>query len=234
MFGGCQTRVVTGIDANRDGSGVVRVGVGLDREALTQAGDLAQLRLADLRADGWKVTGPRRERQGVTWVRAERGFSTPAEANRVLARLGPRSGPFRGLALTRARSLLHTTTSFRGTVDLTARLAGFEDEVRRLGFDPGLDPVSLQRRLGIDLDRVVRFEVGARLPGRIQAAGASVTAGEARWAAPMGGVTEMRATATALNTATAVYGAVGLLAAAGAAALALYARAGREDVAPPS
>ena len=111
---------------------------------------------------------------------------------------------------------------------------GEDDEVRRLGFDPGLDPVSLQRRLGIDLDRVVRFEVGARLPGRIQAAGASVTAGEARWAAPMGGVTEMRATATALNTATAVYGAVGLLAAAGAAALALYARAGREDVAPPS
>ena len=50
LLTGCQIRVVAGVEARRDGSGVVRAGVGLDREALKEVPDLPnRLRVDDLR-----------------------------------------------------------------------------------------------------------------------------------------------------------------------------------------
>ena len=53
----CQVTIATEVDARADGSGVIRAGVGLDREALAQVPDLAgQLQVDDLRRAGWRVT----------------------------------------------------------------------------------------------------------------------------------------------------------------------------------
>jgi hypothetical protein len=53
LLTGCQIRVAAGVEARRDGSGVVRAGVGLDREALKEVPDLPnRLRVDDLRKAG--------------------------------------------------------------------------------------------------------------------------------------------------------------------------------------
>ena len=57
--------------------------------------DLAhQLRVDDLRAGGWQVVGPRKESDGLTWVRASKPFADPAEAERIVADLSGPTGPF--------------------------------------------------------------------------------------------------------------------------------------------
>lgn len=233
--GGCRVEVVAGVEAARDGSGAVRVGVGLDGEALAQVGDLAhQLRVDDLRRAGWQVTGPSGKRGGVTWVRASKRFSSPRQAERVVAELNGPAGPFRELRLTRHRSLLRTTTGLRGTVDLTSGARGFTDEEvqRRLGGqDLGLDPATLQRRLGVTLDRIFRVQVTARLPGSIISTNSPLhDGGVARWRPKVGERIEVNATASAWNTVSLALGVLGLAAAAAAGVLLVQRRA---DV-PPS
>ena len=64
----------------------------------------AELQVDDLRRAGWRIVGPRREADGLTWVRASHPFSTPAGARRVIAQLTGPGGPFRGFALTHTGS----------------------------------------------------------------------------------------------------------------------------------
>lgn len=160
--GGCQVVLTTGIEAKRDGSGLVRAAVGLDDEALRQLGDPAtELRLDDLRQAGWAVAAPAREADGLTWVRLSKPFADPDQAGRVAAELSGPGGPFREFRLERRRSLLRTTTEFTGVVDLTAGLAGLYDQALQDALGdaaPPLDPAALA-------ERDVRVRVEARLPG---------------------------------------------------------------------
>lgn len=160
--GGCQVVLSTGVEVARDGSGVVRAAVGLDDEALRELGDpSAELRLDDLRQAGWEVAPPSREADGLTWVRLAKPFADPDQAAGVAAELSGPAGPFRQFRVERRRTLLRTTTTFEGLVDLTAGLAGLADEglADVLGADaPALDPSALA-------DHDVRVRVEARLPG---------------------------------------------------------------------
>lgn len=166
----CQVRVTAGIDVGPDGEGTVRAAVGLDAEALRTVGDLgAALRVDDLRAAGWEVEGPREEGDGLTWVRAARGFSDVAEAQLALSELSGPDGPFRNLTFERERSFLRTRTRLSGSVDLTAGLTGFADaDLRTLvGDTVRLDPDGLRGDFGADLDRAVQVQFEARLPGSV-------------------------------------------------------------------
>jgi hypothetical protein len=168
----CQVTVATEVEARADGSGVIHAGVGLDREARAQVPDLAeQLQVDDLRRAGWRIVGPRREADGLTWVRASHPFATPSGAHRVVAQLTGPGGPFRGFALTHAGSRFRARVRFTGTVDLGTGLEGFADAEleRRLGAaNPGVDAATLRRRFGVDLDRLLKVQVTARLPGRVR------------------------------------------------------------------
>ncbi|MFP5320205.1 MAG: hypothetical protein ACLGI2_18160 [Acidimicrobiia bacterium] len=160
--GGCQVVLSAGIEAERDGSGVVRAAVGLDDEALRQLGDpAAELRLDDLREAGWSVAPPGKEPDGLTWVRLSKPFADADQAGRVTAELSGPGGPFRQFRLERRRSLLRTTTELTGVVDLTAGLGGLSDEGLQAALGdaaPALDAAALA---GHD----VRVRVEARLPG---------------------------------------------------------------------
>jgi hypothetical protein len=168
----CRVTVATDVEARADGSGVIRAGVGLDREALAQVPQLAeQLQVDDLRRAGWRVLAPRRERDGLTWVRASYPFATPAEAQRAVAQLNGPSGPFRGFALTHEASRFRSRVRFTGTVDLERGLEGFADAEleRRLGAaNPGVDAATLKQRFGVDLERLLKVRVTARLPGLVR------------------------------------------------------------------
>jgi hypothetical protein len=168
----CQVTIATDIDARRDGSGVIRVGVGLDREALAEVPKLAeQLQVDDLRRVGWRITGPRRETDGLTWIRASLAFDTPAEAQQAVAQLNGPAGPFRGFALTRDGSVYRQHLRLTGVVDLSSGLEGFVDSelARRLGnANPGVDAATLKQRFGADLAQLLKVRVSARLPGLVR------------------------------------------------------------------
>jgi len=206
----------------------VRAGVGLDREALREVPDLpSRLRVDDLRKAGWEIAGPLEEKDGLTWVRATKKFSTPAGADRAVRELSGSTGPFQGFRLRRKHSLLRTTTRFRGTIDLTAGANGFTDEQLRQrlgGADLGLDQQSLQRRVGIVLNRIFRVQVVARLPGSIDSNAPTKAANGVVWTPKLGERATLVATAKSWNTSTILFA---LLAALAAIAFAVVLVRGR-------
>ena len=219
LLTGCQIRVAAGVEARRDGSGVVRAGVGLDREALREVPDLPnRLRVDDLRKAGWEITGPLEEKDGLTWFRATKKFSTPAGADRAVRELSGPKGPFQNFRLRRQHSLLRTITRFRGIVDLTAGANGFTDDQLRQrlgGTDLGLDEQSLQRRVGIVLNRIFRVQVVARLPGGIDSNAPTKAANGVVWTPKLGERATLVANAKSWNTSTILFGVLAIAAVAG-------------------
>jgi len=218
---GCQMTLAAGVDARPDGSGTVRAGVGLDGEALRQVGDLAALlRVDDLRQAGWEVQGPEAEDDGLTWVRASKRFADPREAERAMAQLSGPAGPFQDFRLTRSGSLLRTRTTFTGTVDLAAGLAGLVDPelAERLGGgDPGLDALA----------KAARVEVSAGLPGSITSNAPVTSGGRAVWTPEMGSQLTLSAEGDLRRLASLVYGALAVAAVTVALVLVVVRRRGR-------
>lgn len=195
----CQVTVSAGVDVHRDGTGRVVAGVGLDADALKEVGDLATaLRLDDVRAAGWQVDAPRKEDDGLTWVRATKPFADPAEVPAILAELNGAGGPFRDFTVTRTKSLTRSKTTFTGTVDLAGGLTGLTDPelLGALGdIDLGLDPDALRARFG---DRLkVQATVG--LPGAITTNAPARDGGRAVWAPEVGQRVQMEASSSAFR-----------------------------------
>lgn len=221
VLSGCQVAIAVGVDAESDGSGVVRATVTLDKAASDEAGDLTgRLRVDDLKEAGWRVDGPTRTRDGGQEVRASKRFATPAEATTIVEQLSGAEGPFRDFRLARSRSFTKTKTTFSGRVDLGRGLGSFSDaELRqRLGSDLGFDPAALEGRLGRTLSRIFPVKVVARLPGDM-ASNAPLTADNgAQWSPTFGEDVVLTASAERWNTgnvaaaAVAGLGALGLLA----------------------
>ncbi|HVF13169.1 MAG TPA: hypothetical protein VM942_01150 [Acidimicrobiales bacterium] len=220
VLSGCQVTLSAGIDMGTDGSGTVRAGVGFDDEALREVGDLGALfRADDLRQAGWEVVGPTKEDDGLTWLRASKGFDDPDEAVQVAAQLSGSAGPFRDFRVTHEGSLLRTRTSFTGVVDLSAGLVGLSDAELQaaLGdFDLGLDVEGLRRRFGDTLGDRVRVQVSTRLPGKVEATSTGggppvIDGGRAVWTPPMGERIELVAEGQQTRLATLVLGAVALV-----------------------
>ena len=213
---GCQVNLTAGVDVTRDGSGRVSAGLGLDDAAVEEVGDLASaLRVDDLRQARWTVTGPRKEDDGLTWVRASKPFADPEEAMATMAELAGPGGPFRDFRLTRSRSLIRSRTTFTGVVDLTGGLSGLSDPdlQQRLGdVDVGLDIEGLRRRFGHALDQSVDVRVTAGLPGEMTTNAPSRDGGRALWAPELGQTVAMEASSEALKVAPSlIAGAVGAL-----------------------
>ena len=214
LFGGCQIGVSVGVDAHADGSGQVRAAVRLDRDAASQAPDLAsQLKVDDLRTAGWKVTGPVAVAGGWVEVRAEHPFANPAEAAAVVDQLSGPTGPFRRFRLTRSRSLLKTRSRFTGEVDLSAGAASFGDPVLRekLGSPLGVDQAALERRLGASLSKVFKITVAARLPGHVSSNAPVAAANGAEWRPQLGERVTLVASSEQWNTRTLAFGSVSIL-----------------------
>ena len=217
-----------GVDAAAGGGGTVRVAVGLDRQAVRRLPDLAdQLEVDDLRRAGWEITGPAREADGRTWVRASKPFGSPEEAARVVAEVAGPQGPFRDFRLVRRTSFLKTTTEFSGVVDLGPGLESFgDDELRaRLGGTSlGADVAELERQLGAALDRVFRIRVSARLPGSIESNAPAEADNGAVWAPRLGERVVLDATGESWNLRPLVLGGVALISGGACVALVVARR----------
>lgn len=124
----CQVRVEVAVDADVDGSGVVRVGLGLDEGAQARLGDpMAALRLDDLRQAGWAVSGPEASDDGFTWFHATKPFADQAELALVLEEVAGTDGAVRGFELEEGETDSTRTYRLTGTVDLSSGLSAFAD-----------------------------------------------------------------------------------------------------------
>lgn len=201
---GCQITTRIGVDANRDGSGRVRVAVGLDADAARRVPNLARdLRTDDLTDAGWTIVGPRKEADGRTWIRASKPFADAAAAAGVVAEIAGDDGPFRDFRLEHDRGFFTTKTTFSGTVDLTGGIESFGDQDLRDrlgGSSIGIDPAQLEQRIGRVLDRIFTFRVVTRLPGDIDSNAPLEADRGAEWRPTLGEEVTLVATSSALNT----------------------------------
>jgi hypothetical protein len=168
----CRVRTEVGVDVNDDGSGTVTIRVGLDDDAIAKNPGYEQaLRIDDLRATGWAVTGPTKDADGFTYVQVTKPFANPEEATKIFAEVSGSTGPFRDFRISRTRSFARTSTRFDGTVDFTsAGVEQFADPALAAQLDGkplGDDIAAIEARIGDKLDKVFQFKVAVRLPGDV-------------------------------------------------------------------
>ncbi len=166
---GCQVKVLVDTTVEPDGSGTITVSVGLDAAALSQVGDLSsQLRVGDLEAAGWKVTGPARAADGYTWVRASKPFADPGQATAVMNEVNGADGAFRDWHVSHSSSLWSTDWKVQGTVDLRKGMQTFSDPKlnQALGAN-GYDSMisQIEKREGRPISDMVDVRVSVELPG---------------------------------------------------------------------
>ena len=231
VLAGCEVRTEIGVEVEEDGSGVVTVAVGLDDDAISRVPQLEQeLRLDDLRATGWTITGPTLEADGFTWIRASKPFATPEAASGVLAEVAGTDGPFRDFVVTRQRSFARTDFTFRGTVDFTGGLESFGDEALAAALEGeplGEDVAAIEERIGQAIDEAFTFRVAVRLPGDLRSSNAPTEAANgAVWEPRLseGGPIELVAESESTRTRTLVLVAVAVIAAVAALVVLLVPR----------
>jgi hypothetical protein len=195
----CQVTLTAGVEVSRDGTGRVLAGLGLDDAAVREVGDLATaLRLDDVRAAGWQVDPPRKEGDGLTWVRAAKPFTEPEQVPAIVAELNGPDGPFRDFRVIRTKSLTRGRTTFTGTVDLANGLTGLADPdltAALADVDLGLNPDGLRARFGSQL----KVEATAGLPGDVKTNAPARDGSRAVWTPDLGQTIQLEASSEALQ-----------------------------------
>ena len=157
----CRADITVAIDAGVNGSGTLAVTAVLDKEAASRGPVVVD----DLRRAGWTVEGPRTLKDGGARLAARHAFKSADDFSRLMVDVAGADGPFRDFRLTRHRSLLTTTSTFTGAVDLTRGLTNaFSDPDLRSRAE--LDPNDIQHATGVDVNQVVTFVVEAKVPGK--------------------------------------------------------------------
>lgn len=171
---GCRLDVTAQVQMNDDGSGSVNVVARADAELLAKApGALADLRLDDVRAAGWTVSGPRPATDGGQELALQKDFRTPAEGDAVLAELNGPGGPLHDVHLGLTRTFATQTATLAGRVQLDGGATALGDEglAALLG---GKQPFA--DRLDRPLGEALHLTVIAELPGTVSVANGNISA----------------------------------------------------------
>ena len=165
---GCRVDATTTVTVEDDGSGTVAVEVVLDREAVEEVDDLArQLRVDDLLAAGWEVTGPEPVPGGGRRILATKGFADTEQAERVLAEVTGPDGVLADVTVDRRDEFGRLEYGFSATLDLSGGIEAFgDDELTELldGLPIGQNVEALEEELGAPLAELTSFAVVVGLP----------------------------------------------------------------------
>ncbi len=174
---GCKADAFLEIHVAEAGDGTVYVAVALDPDAAnrtvlyeTRAGGV--LPLEDLRAAGWRVTGPTQESDGRSWIRAAKPFSQLDQLSAVVDEVAGVDGPLRNFAVQHSSGDRQRSWRFSGTVDLTKGLAALSDDAVAAAFGGqalGQPAESFASQLGSPLEHLVSINVIVDLPGDLGA-----------------------------------------------------------------
>jgi hypothetical protein len=183
--GACRVRTDIGIEVKENGSGTVTVKIGLDDDAMKKAPNFQQaLKVDDLTAHGWTVSGPVKETDGFTYFSVAKPFANADEAKRIFTEISGDKGPFRDFAITRSRSFAHTNFHFSGTVDFSSGIESFSDSelAQQLDGKPvGEDVKAIEQRIGESLDNVFEIRIAVRMPGDVTSNAPGQAANGAVW-----------------------------------------------------
>lgn len=243
LLSACRIDAGVEVVVGADGAGEVRVHVGFDDEALARAG---ALRLDDVRAAGWTVTGPQKEpdrdTSGLQWVHATKPFTGSEQFTAIMSEINGPNGIFRGFRLVRSTGFAKVTYTVTGTIDPAQGLESFSDpEVSQL-----LGGNALGRPTAAVLEDAANASLvfSIELPGDVKGAADRVDGSRAEWDVALGDAPtpiEVRSDDVqgAARRWAVIAGVLGI-AAVGAAVLALVRRAPRgprrdagPGVAPP-
>lgn len=202
--GACRVRTDIGIEVKANGSGTVTVKIGLDDDAMKQAPNFQQsLKVDDLAAHGWTLTGPVKETDGFTYFSASKPFANPDEAKRIFLEISGAKGPFRDFNITRSRSFARTKFGFSGTVDFTGGIESFSDSdlAAQLDGKPvGEDVKAIEQRINDSLDNVFQIRIAVRLPGDVSSNAPGQAANGAVWQPRLSQQGAVALTATSTST----------------------------------
>lgn len=176
----CRVDATVTVRMQENGSGVVRVRVVLDADAVRAAevgnGKLEQrVRLADLPGAGWSVTPWRRNAKGGAALTIRKPFSAPREVAGIVREISGSNGPVRGVTATRSTSTLSRRWAVDGVVDLrTIKLGvGADPELVAKLTSERVDIPQVERRIASGLGQL-RVSLVAELPGDRRVVSATV------------------------------------------------------------
>jgi putative hydrolase of the HAD superfamily len=186
LLSACRIDASVDVAVGNDGTGEVRVNVGFDDEALARAGDL---RLDDVRAAGWTVTGPQKEldrdASGLLWVHATKRFTGSDQLAALITEINGPNGIFRDFHLVRSTGFAKVTYTLTGTIDPARGLESFSDpEVAQLLGGNALGrPAADVAKDAANASLVL----GVELPGDVKGSADRVNGGRAEWDVALGG-----------------------------------------------
>jgi hypothetical protein len=140
-----------------------------DREVVEEAPSLTtDLRIDDLTAAGWLVTGPELTPDGEMTITLAHPFSTIAEANHILGQLSGPDGPFVGLVLSQQRAFAKVVTRVTGSIRTTNGVATFGDGdlLARIGGKLPYENELVER--GLTLDQALALRLSVTAPGKAE------------------------------------------------------------------
>lgn len=172
LAAGCSVDATLDVRVRENGSGVVRLLVEADAEAVraAESGGVPledAVRLDDLGAGGWKVGA---------WIRAEdksasivltRPFESPSQLEDIVREASGDSGPL-SLSASRTTGFLATEYGVAGKVDLANVTTGVPTDEELLAnlSAQSVDPAVIDQQLLAQLKSSFALEVVVRLPGK--------------------------------------------------------------------
>jgi hypothetical protein len=170
LLAGCKVDTTVHVNVREDGTGVVRVVVRADAEAVqaAESGGVPidqAVRLDDVAAAGFEVGTWTKAEDGSATIVVSRRFQSVSEVEGIVRALNGADGPLRGLRASRDRGLVATDYGVRGRIDLDAVTTGVSDDaelvarLQALGVDVAAIDAQLlaQVRSGFGLQVVVRL-----------------------------------------------------------------------------
>lgn len=214
LCAGCKVATTVAVTATANGHGSISVTVDFDQAAVAAIGGestlASELADTDLVAAGWRVSRPRRARDGSVSVTASHSFSSFAEAGDLVGEVAGAPGgatrPF-AVTLTRRSSFWHTETTLSGTVNLSCGTNCFGDSGLQalLGSPTGVNVGALSAAAGEQPSQALSFTVLAKLPGSVTSSNGTRTRGGAvEWSPSLGQVLSLAASTRSWNTAPVV------------------------------
>jgi hypothetical protein len=184
LAAGCRLDVGVAVTMQPDGSGTVTVTATADPELVAAAPSaLADLRLDDVKQAGWSVSEPAKGADGSLALTLTKPFTSPAEANTILAELNGPNGPLHDLTVALDRSFATVSSGLTGSVQLSGGLDAFSDAAlaQALGSAPLANVVTTP------VDQAVALTVTARFPGQVTTANGEVATDRASvtWRPPL-------------------------------------------------
>lgn len=173
LLAGCKVDSTVSVVVRDDGSGVVRVRIVADAEAVkaAESGGVAleqAVRLTDLSDAGWAVGKWTKAADGSATVVLTQRFASVDEVSPIIAGLNGENGPIPSLRATRDAGIFATDYRVTGRIDPSSAgtgVAGDDQLVANLQA-LGVDVAAIDRQLLAQVQASFSLKVVVKLPGK--------------------------------------------------------------------